>query len=331
MKKRFNSLIIKQNKKAHKENKKFSSSLFLGNSSKKAHKENGKFSSSLFLGNSSKKAHKENGKFSSSLFLGNSSKKAQVAIFIIIGILLVAAIALFIVFRKEIIPPGTFGRPEVNIRNSLENCMSDKIKEGVDLISSQGGYTEPEFYRTFKFEDEDFAHNIAYLCYTRNYYVPCINQQPLLIQHIKDELKNYIGDDVESCIENIARDLEDNGYTAVVEYNDFSVELAPGKVATSIDAKMTLTYADETSTEENFEIETPTQFYDISKVVQTIVAEEAKFCNFDYFGYMMLNPEWDIDYFRTSDSTIIYTVKHRETGEWFRFAVRSCVLPGVVV
>jgi hypothetical protein len=42
---------------------------------------------------------------------------------------------------------------------------------------------------------------------------------------------------------------------------------------------------------------------------------------------MMLYPEFEIEKFRTGESTTIYTIKQRKTGERFRFAIRSCVIP----
>ena len=44
---------------------------------------------------------------------------------------------------------------------------------------------------------------------------------------------------------------------------------------------------------------------------------------------MLAYPELDIDKYRTIDSSIIYNLKHIESNEEFRFAVRGCVFaPG---
>jgi hypothetical protein len=68
-------------------------------------------------------------------------------------------------------------------------------------------------------------------------------------------------------------------------------------------------------------------FYDLALVAQEIVSQEARFCNFEHLGYMLLYPDFEIDKFRTGDSDTIYTLTHRESGERFRFAVRGCVIP----
>ena len=68
-------------------------------------------------------------------------------------------------------------------------------------------------------------------------------------------------------------------------------------------------------------------FYDLAVISQEIVSQEAESCNFEILGFMLLNPEFEADRFRTGDSTTIYTIKHKGSEEWFRFAVRSCVIP----
>ena len=70
-----------------------------------------------------------------------------------------------------------------------------------------------------------------------------------------------------------------------------------------------------------------TRFYDLAIVAQEIVSQEARFCNFEQVGYMLIYPEFAITKFRTGKSDTIYTIKSKESGERFRFAVRSCVIP----
>ena len=68
-------------------------------------------------------------------------------------------------------------------------------------------------------------------------------------------------------------------------------------------------------------------FYDLAKLVQEITSQEAKYCSFEYLGFMQFHPEYNIKKFITSDSIIIYRVKAKETNEQFKFAVRGCVRP----
>ena len=61
--------------------------------------------------------------------------------------------------------------------------------------------------------------------------------------------------------------------------------------------------------------------------VQEAVSKEAQYCSFDYLGYMKVYPEIKIDKFTTQDGSIIYTMTHRDSEEFFRFAIRGCVFP----
>jgi hypothetical protein len=255
-----------------------------------------------------------------------SNKRGQITIFIIVGIVIISVIALFLLFRAGVVPK-IFEKPEVNPNIFLSSCMEDKIKETIEIISSQGGYIDNPLHRKFKFTDEESFTNISYLCYTQNNYIPCVNQEPMLIQHLEDDVKDYISEDVEDCFNALISSLEKKGYEIDKIYNGFEVNLIPKKIVVEIDAEITLTKTEETSKQEGFKIIIPSRFYDLAVVVQEIISQEARFCNFEYMGYMLLYPQWDINKFTTGDSTIIYTVKHKDSEEKFRFAIRGCVIP----
>lgn len=253
-------------------------------------------------------------------------KRGQVTIFIILGVIIVSVIVLFLIFGSEIVPKISV-KKEVNPIPFLDSCMEDKIKETLGVISLQGGSVENSLYKTFKFSDEQISRDISYLCYTQNYYIPCINQEPLLIQHLKNEIKTDISEEVETCFDRLTLSLEKQNYVVDARYNEFDIELTKGKVIINIYGELVLTKSGETSKQEDFKIVTSSRFYDLALVVQEIVSQEAEYCNFEYLGYMNLYPQWKIDKFLTSDSTIIYTVEHKESKERFRFAIRGCVIP----
>ena len=253
-------------------------------------------------------------------------RKGQVTIFIIVGILFITAIMLFFFLREDLLP-GTGGKPEENPGGFLETCLEDRLIEGTKLISSQGGYIENPLNRTFRFNDENDFTDISYLCYNQNYYRPCINQEPMLIQHLKAEVKKYVLDDVRNCFDNLVSSLDKKGYVVDATYNGFEVELMSKKVVINIDGKIVLTKSGETTKQENLEIIIPSRFYDLAVVVQEIVSQEARFCHFEYLGFMLFYPQFNIDKFRAGDGTIIYTVQHKDSKEEFKFAIRGCVIP----
>jgi len=254
--------------------------------------------------------------------------KGQVTIFIIIGILLVGIVVLFFMLRDDVNLPDIGGsRTKVNPPAFLDSCLEDKIEESIRILGQQGGNINPKLYKTFKFEGENTASDISYLCYNQNYYQPCVNQQPLLIKHLEEEIHDYISDDVEICFTQLGVSLGDQGYVVNSNYISFSVDLTPKRITTDINAEIILTKSGETSKQTNFKIITPTRLYGLGDLAQEIVSQQAEFCNFNELGYMLFYPDWGIKESNLGEGSIIYTLKNRNTKEMFKFAIRGCVIP----
>lgn len=255
--------------------------------------------------------------------------RGQVTIFIIVAIVIVVGVALFFVFRGGIDISDFGGKAEKNPSSFLESCLEDEFKEVIEKISLQGGKSEPDLSIDFKFEGEP-EREISYICYTQNYYIPCVNQEPMLIQSLKNEIKNSISNEVGNCFDSLAVSLGKQGYSVNPNYRGFEIELRGGKVAVKIDAEISLTKSGETTKQEEFEVVVPSEFYGLALVAQEITSQEAEFCNFEYLGYMSLYPEWKIKKIRTDDNSLIYTIENKDSEEKFRFAIRGCVIrPGV--
>jgi hypothetical protein len=253
-------------------------------------------------------------------------KKGQVSIFITIGIILVVALVLFFVFKEGLIP-NPLPEKESNQNAFLEACIESKVKDTINIIGLQGGYVHPEFSFKFKFEDEEYQ-NISYLCYNENYYLPCINQEPMLIQHIKDEIKNEIKSTVEDCYNEMVLNLEKDNYEIKSKkYRDFEVEIIPRKININIDAEISAKKNDIDFNQKGFKVSVNSYLYELAVVAQEILSQEGEYCNFEVLGFMLYNPIFKIDKFKTGDSRTIYTIKHKKSKEFFRFAVRGCVIP----
>jgi len=254
------------------------------------------------------------------------NKRGQLTIFIIVGILIVVGIVLFFFLKTEI-GQDIIGIRETNPNAFLASCMEGKVKEAVYLISEQGGYIENPLNRSFKFEGEDSYKDISYLCFNRNYYYPCINQEPMLMSHLKNEIKKYIFNDVKDCFEDLRPNLEKEYEVISANYEGFEVELKPKKIIVNIGGELALKKAGESFILQDFELVEESRFYEIVIVVQEILSQNARFCAFSHLGHTAFHPEFEISKFKTGDSTIFYTITYKETGERFRFAIRGCVIP----
>jgi len=256
----------------------------------------------------------------------NCRRKAQITIFAIIAVVLLGAIILFFVFRKEIIPAKTEVNIEENPSSFFEACLEKDLKSAVNILSLQGGNLNPNLSINFQFEGED-VNNISFLCYTKSSYFPCTNQEPILVKHIEEEITKNITKVTEKCFQQIKEELEAKDYAVEGNFEKITIQLSPGKIIGKVIGTILLTKSDQTKKQEDFYFALSSKFYDLVIVAQEIIAQEARFCNFDSTGFMLLYPDYSIEKFRTSSLNTIYTLKHRTSNEMFRFAVRSCVIP----
>jgi hypothetical protein len=263
--------------------------------------------------------------------MGKSNKSGQVTIFIIIGILIIAVILLFLFLRNRTGPSGGGDDEEPQPESYLETCMKEEVFSAIDLISMQGGYrTPPTNSRGFQFTGEPGFTKIAYLCFNYNYYCPgsqmsCINQEPVLLSHLKNELAVEINGTVRNCWNKLGQSLETAGYTVEGLYQGFNLSFTQTKAIIAIKGQLTLTKNNETTRQTNIKVNIPTAYYKIGTLVQEIVNQESRYGKYNG-GIMMFNfGTWLINVTSTSSLDKIYTIKHKKTEEKFRFLIRGCV------
>ena len=248
----------------------------------------------------------------------NQDKKAQVSIFIIIGVILVAAIVLFFAVSRG---PSVFTGQELNPENFIDSCLRDSVREDTDKIMEQGGLIEPTDFRVF---DNVKA---TYLCKNVNYYEPCIVQHPNFISGIEKEITDSTKTNVEECFLELERELEERNY----EFNGGEIEietvLKPGSVEVTAGREFSFEINKVSRNFDSFEVSVQSPLYDVAYVANEIVSQEANFCYFENTGFNILYPEFDVRRNVLSDSTKIYTIIHKFTGEEMNIAIRGCAIP----
>lgn len=259
--------------------------------------------------------------------------KGQVTIFVIIAILVVAVVLLFLFLRgnNNINPDGG---PQENPELFLDSCLKEPIRDSLQSILDQGGYIDPELYGTFLFPDEEVPTKVSYLCYTNEYSLPCVNQAPILLGSVEYEVYNNIKEDVWTCISELGKRYESEGYGVVVKnpIGNFQVHLEPKRIIINMDAEITLSKADQTITQRDFKAKYSTRIYDLLGVVQEAINKKANSvdCKFNYVNYQTLYTQFDIERFVTVNETEIFRIEHKDSHEIFNFAMRGCVIePGI--
>lgn len=246
------------------------------------------------------------------------NKRGQVTLFIIIAVIIVALAVLFYMLSPRI---GIALSPEAkNPQGFIKTCIEDEIQDKVDMISVQGGSLNPEHY--FTYNDE----KIEYLCYTNEYYVPCIIQQPLLESHIESEIKNGIQNQVDSCFNSLKKSYEEKGYAVNLKPGETNVELLPDRILTRFDYRVTLT-KEETEEYKQFVMVLNNNLYELVSIANSIIEWEEAYGDADPTIYMTYYPDLKVDKNLRDDGTTIYVLTDRSGADKFQFASRSVAWP----
>jgi len=245
------------------------------------------------------------------------SKRSQVTIFIILGLILVVVIALLFLLIKK---PDVGLADEENPQAYIESCTNDAVEEAVEILLKNGGDLEPKGSVMYN------GKELTYLCYNKNYYKPCINQRPMLIEHIENEITSYIQPRVSNCFQTLRTELEPR-YNVEMDSMELTTELQTKQVVIDIKRDFKITRGDDVRSFTEFKVNLINPIYDLAKIAMEISNQEAHYCNFDILGFMIIYPKYDIQKFKTGDSDTIYTLKDLSTNQEFKFAIRSCVLP----
>lgn len=252
--------------------------------------------------------------------LKRGNKKGQIAIFAVVALVIVFAILLFFFLRREV-KIGV--EEELNPQSFVRTCAKDGVQQALEVMMPQGGFIESSNYKLYK------DNKVAYLCYTNRYYEPCINQQPLYVNHIADDIKRFIEPKIDECFFTLEQEMTGRGYAFEQQGKGLSVILEEGNIIIDIDREVV--YGKESRERaDDFSYQFTSRIYDLAKVAREIGKQEAQFCNFNTASYSTTYPDFDIEKknigFR-DDSSSIYIIRDKRTQEELLIAIRSCETP----
>ena len=247
----------------------------------------------------------------------NKNKNAQVTIFIILGLILVVIIAiLFLLIRG----PDVVISDEENPQAFIDTCTREAVEEAVEILMLQGGDLIPK--GSVMYEGQE----LVFLCYNSKYYESCVNQRPLLIEYMQDEITEYVRPRINNCFQTLNTQLESR-YDVSMGDMELSTKLETEQISININRDFTVVRGDNVREFDNFKINLVHPLYDLAKIAMEISNQEAHYCNFDTLGFMIIYPRYDIIKFRMGDSNTVYTITDLNTNQEFKFAIRSCALP----
>lgn len=247
-----------------------------------------------------------------------SQTRGQLTIFIIVAIVIVAfGAVIYFLFPQVLV---NFGIGTNNPQIFLQNCMEEELESAIEKVSLQGGSLNPE--NSILYQDNE----IEYLCYTNQYYIPCVLQQPLLKQHIENEIKTAVKDDAEVCLDSLKGSFERQGFKVNLVKKDISVELLPERISVIFDNDLTLTKGD-SQRYERLSIFFNNNLYELIGIANSILNWEATYGDAETTAYMFYYKNLKVEKLKQSDGSTIYILTDRNKGDKFQFASRSLAWP----
>tara|TARA_Y100000310_G_C20612220_1_gene778624 strand:+ start:644 stop:1489 length:846 start_codon:yes stop_codon:yes gene_type:complete len=247
-----------------------------------------------------------------------NNKRGQLTIFIILAALIVIVGVLAFMFFPQI--QTGFGIISNNPNVFIQNCMEDKVKETVSMISLQGGSVNPQNY--IPYEDE----KIEYLCYTSEFYIPCVMQQPLLKQHIESEIKNEIKQESSECLNSLKKSFESQGYDVELKIKDTKVEILPNRISVTFENDLTLR-KEEAERYDELKVNLNNNLYELVSIANSIISMEVRYGDSETTTYMNYYHDLKVEKHKQTEGSTIYILTERDNGNKFQFASRSIAWP----
>lgn len=253
------------------------------------------------------------------------NKRGQVTLFIILAIIIVAIVILAIIFVPRLFPKARIPAKPTDPQAYVGDCINLVLEPMVENLSHQGGYIDLGNCIFYK----DYCRH--YLCYTTIAYTACINQEPLLKESIESKLKaklqqqNVIG----NCLNSFTNAATQQGYeVSVCASPKFNVTLTEGKVNVPINCSITMTKGNDVRKVDKIEPFLRWPLFEFVVLTKEIIDTEITAADFDPVSYMLRHYSIEIEKFRTSDGSKIYTLRDRASEKEFVFAVKNYFQPG---
>jgi hypothetical protein len=244
------------------------------------------------------------------------NKRGQLTIFIILGILVVVAVlAAIFLLRPEFFRPGK----QISQPNTFEHCAKQGIDQAVLELALTAGFTGSYFNKTYN----DIA--IPYVCYSDEYYEPCVVQAPFLEEEFKKSLGSRLDGRITECYNNYIEEFKRSGYD--VEKGDISIDidLQKEKIKLKISTPIMINDGSSSTTIQDIEFEVPTKIYDVIMLANNIVKYETTHGEYELVQSQLLYPDLIVNAIKLGDETVIYIINDQEAK--YQFAIRSYARP----
>lgn len=248
-----------------------------------------------------------------------NKKRAQVTIFVIIALVIIVIIALvFFIINKPEKGIPTYEDPQAYI----EKCMDDYLVRVEKKLFDTNLFTNmTDNYIMY------MDKKVKYLCKSSTFYMPCVNQEPMLAETIRLNIEREAKPEAEKCFSELIKILRNKGYNINETKLNIRIDFFDKVIEANMDKKLTMNNGENSRIFNSFRAELQTPLYNIIDTIRNIVNYESTLCEFNSMNWMKNYPNIEIKRFVTSDQTKVYSVIDKASQKQISFAVKTCDLP----
>jgi hypothetical protein len=241
-------------------------------------------------------------------------KRGQVTIFIIIAIIVVA----IILFSYFYLYPKYMSQSDK--RPMLDRCIQDEMKKQIVSLSLDAGMPDSKF--RYMYLDE----NISFICYTNEYYKPCVVQQPFLKETFEKSLSKKMEPVIQQCYDNAINDLITRGNDVSSGDIKTNITIDPNGVSVLIDAPTSVSNGKSSASFSKIRVNLESNIYTILAVASSLLQFESSYGDSDTSSFNFYYPDLNVQKIRRDDSVKIYIITDKKDIK-YRFASRSYAWP----
>jgi hypothetical protein len=172
------------------------------------------------------------------------------------------------------------------------------------------------------------ASTVAYLCYSEEEYISCINQHPSLMQDIEKTALDLTSQQIENCFITLVQDYSSKGIQVELgEAENTEYRIREGNIEVTIKRMLRVITDDETKTFTEFKTRINSQAYAIVRAAIELVSQESLRCDSNYLEYQVAYPQVMIHKFLAGEDSKIYRITSQTSNQEMNIAIRGCVNP----
>ncbi|MEM4330464.1 MAG: hypothetical protein QW273_00450 [Candidatus Pacearchaeota archaeon] len=251
------------------------------------------------------------------------NKKSQISLFIIIGLFMFVIVLILIFFHDKLF---SFQKVSTSsLSKEISSCIDDFLKN-----FEREFFEKKEFNNLFNVYYVYKGEKIPFVCYSTQYYLPCVQQSPLFSEVIRRRIENKISQELSQCVLKLKEDYEKKGYTFDFSSFNLSFNFQEKSFFYNVEIPIFIRRGDTSFKLKTVSNSVPSYLPNLLKTAETIVNYETAFCEFDEVFWQRLNREIHIEKFRGGDQTKVYILSPIHTNnqnEKIKMAIRTCILP----